>query len=451
MANNQKWERRGVFVLLTLVLVASSVAGIAWIKLSANDAPGATASPVAAREVAERSVAVSVAPITVRHVQRTVGAVGSFYGFDEVTLMAEVTGQVAKVNYDVGDIVRPGDVLLEIDKTDFQLDIELTRRAIEAEVMRLGIDVPNVDITPEEGLELLRTRFDLSQLPSVLRAKQQEDNARQRLERAQQLRSANSMSREELEQRQTDYEVARNNRVQAEYDARAVVAAIKNRLVSLKIAVRKLELASIRVPHPTQRERMPKDVQYAVVARKVAEGEMLKDAPGTSTATFDLVMDGVLKLRAQVPERFVGQVRQGQKADIRVDAYPDRTFHGEVLRINPLIDRNSRTFEVEIVVENPQRDLKAGGFAKVDILTHVDTEAWTVPAEALVTYAGSTRLFVIRDGKAHAVSATTGVDGRGWAELVGSTKSELRVDDQVITSGQDKLAEGVPVHVRGAS
>ena len=196
---------------------------------------------------------------------------------------------------------------------------------------------------------------------------------------------------------------------------------------------------------------MPKDVQYAVVARKVAEGEMLKDAPGSSTATFDLVIDGVLKLRAQVPERFVGQVQPGQKAEIHVDAYPDRVFAGEVLRINPMIDRSSRTFEVEIVVDNPKRELKAGGFAKVDVLTHVDTEAWTVPAEALVTYAGSTRLFVVRDGKAHAVTAATGVEGRGWLELVGSAKTELRADDQVITSGQDKLAEGVAVHVRNAS
>ena len=152
-------------------------------------------------------MAVSVAPITVRHVQRSVGAVGSFYGFDEVTVMAEVTGQVVKVNCDVGDIVRPGDVLLEIDKTDYELDIELIRRAIEAEVMRLGIEVPDPNITPDEALELLRTRFDVTQLPSVLRAKQQEDNARQRLERAQQLRTGNSMSAEEFEQRRTDYEV----------------------------------------------------------------------------------------------------------------------------------------------------------------------------------------------------------------------------------------------------
>jgi len=158
MADNRQRRRRGIIVVLILGVVASCVAGIAWIKLPAGEAPSAAPPATAARVDAERNVAVSVAPITVRHVQRSVGAVGSFYGFDEVTVMAEVTGQVVKVNYDVGDIVRPGDVLLEIDKTDYELDIELTRRAIEAEVMRLGIEVPDPNITPDEALELLRTR-----------------------------------------------------------------------------------------------------------------------------------------------------------------------------------------------------------------------------------------------------------------------------------------------------
>ncbi len=92
----------------------------------------------------------------------------------------------------------------------------------------------------------------------------------------------------------------------------------------------KLELATIRVPTPTQREQMPEQVQYAVVDRKVTEGEMLKDAPGLSTATFELVMDGVLKLDAQVPERYTADVKEGQDAQIRVDAYPDRVFAGKV-------------------------------------------------------------------------------------------------------------------------
>jgi hypothetical protein len=101
-----------------------------------------------------------------------------------------------------------------------------------------------------------------------------------------------------------------------------------------------------------------------------------------------------------------------------------------------------------VYVDNPQRELRAGGFAKVDILAHVDPQAWTVPVDAIVTYAGSTKIFVIRDGRAHAMPIATGLEGRGWVELVRPPKSDLRPDDQAITSGHEKLAEGVAVQVR---
>ena len=243
-------------------------------------------------------------------------------------------------------------------------------------------------------------------------------------------------------------DLANSSLTTARLDAQALLAGIRQRLVLLRIARRQLELTQVRVPAPTPHERMPPEVTYAVVERRVSEGEMVKDAPGASTAVFELVQDDVLKLRAAVPERFAAQVQVGQRAEIRVEAYPEVVFPGEVLRINPMIDRTSRTFEVEIYVENGDRRLKAGGFAKVDILTRVDTEAWTVPGEAIVRYAGSTRIFVARDGRAHAIPAATGIEGRSWVELIRSASPELRQDDLVITSGQDKLAEGVSVFVR---
>ena len=215
--------------------------------------------------------------------------------------------------------------------------------------------------------------------------------------------------------------------------------------------MRKLELSTIRVPTPTQREQMPEQVQYAVVDRKVTEGEMLKDAPGLSTATFELVMDGVLKLEAQVPERYAADVKEGQDVQVHVDAYPDRVFAGKVLRISPAVDRTSRTFAVQIYVQNPERELKAGGFAEVEILTRVDPQAWTVSPESVVTYVGSTRVFVVRDGKAHVIPVERGIEGAGWVELIRAGNSDLRVDDIVIRGGQDKLAEGVPVQIRNAA
>ncbi len=448
MKLNQKAVKWGIAVIgvgaLLTVLAAYSGAGFA--SRDAVAPPEAGTHPPTAEL---NAVPVTIAPIVPRKIQRSVQVVGTFSGFDEVTVMAEVSGRVAKVLREVGDTVRPGDVLLKIDSTDYELAVEEMRRALELEAARIGISVPPDDqFRVDVILEKLRNEFDLDKLPTVARAKEQEDNAKARLERAKQLRESNAITMEEYEQRATDYQVAMNTRIQARMDAEAVVAAIKHRLVLLKIAERKLKLTDVIVPTPTQREGMPRDVEYVVAERKVTEGEMLKDSPGSSTATFELVMDKVLKLLAAVPERYAGQVRLGQKAEVRVEAYPGRIFEGVVNRVNPKVDRLSRTFEVEVRVENSKRELKAGGFAKIDILTHEDLDAWTVPLEAVVSYVGSHKVFVVRDGTAHSVLITPGQEGQGWIEIVRSASPELRLDDRVITSGLEKLADGVPVRVR---
>ncbi len=416
-----------------------------------------------------RAVPVTVGRIQVREVPRTVEVVGTFYGYDgDVTVHAEVPGRVVAIFHDVGDLVRPGDPLLQIDPTDYELGLEETKRALELEAARIGLPLPPPEkFNPESILAILNSgSFDINKLPTVQRAKDQEDLAKIRLERTRRLREQNTVSQEELDLRVTDYQVAMNTRVQAQLDAQAVIAGIKHRLVLLKIAEKKLRDTRVVVPAPAARGPvLPDDVpldqyEYAVTQRKVSVGELLKDAPGSSTAAFELVMDKVLKLKAAVPERYAGQVRVGQPADIRVESYPDRVFVGRVQRINPAVDRTSRTFEVEIRIDNPRRELKAGGFAKAEILLGKESNAWTVPVEAVVGFAGSTKVFVVRDGKAHAIAVQRGIEGRPaqpgqagdlrgvWVELVRSASPDLRLDDQVVLTGQEKLAEGVPVRIR---
>ena len=91
--------------------------------------PAAEGGQIAA-QTPERVIALEGERIVLRPVQRSVSAVGSFFGYDEITVTAEVKGRVAKVYHDVGDIVRPGDVLMELDKTDLELDLEQTRRVL---------------------------------------------------------------------------------------------------------------------------------------------------------------------------------------------------------------------------------------------------------------------------------------------------------------------------------
>ena len=116
MTRNRTWTRYGIFGLGTFgAALVLAVIGVDRVRRggdidAAEPAAATVPSTSSAAGATERSVAVSLVPITVRSVQRAVSAVGSFYGYDEVTVMAEVSGVVAKVYYDVGDMVKPGDV-----------------------------------------------------------------------------------------------------------------------------------------------------------------------------------------------------------------------------------------------------------------------------------------------------------------------------------------------------
>lgn len=413
----------------SLVVVVSAVVVVLVVMThtSNGQSPG-TPNPSAAAKSERAAISVTVVPVTIRPIQRSVEVVGTFSGQEEVVVTPEVDGRVVKIYHDLGDVVRTGDVLMEIDPTDYKLAVEEAQKAVESELAKVGLK------------ELPTGEFDVTQLPTVVRARNLEQNAARKLARAQQLFQRKIVPQEELDQNETDYRVAAATLRQAIMDAQAILAKARHEHALLVTARDRLSKTRVEVPAPTVVQGKSQDTaEYSVAQRMISEGEMARRA--TPTGVFKLVIDTTLKFQANVPERYVGQVKIGQTVQLQVEAYPDKVFEGVITRVSPTVDRVSRTFQVEVAVGNKERELKAGGFAKAAILTRVDPQARTVPVEAVITTVGVTKVFVVEKGAAHAVTITPGVSGRGWVEVLG----ELKPDSQVITSGQNNLAEGVPV------
>jgi len=143
-----------------------------------------------------------------------------------------------------------------------------------------------------------------------------------------------------------------------------------------------------------------------------------------------------------VPEQHSPEIALNQEVELRVRAFPDAAFKGVVARINPTVDVSTRTFGVVIAVRNGDGRLKAGGFATAEVLT--DTETVTsVPNEALVQFAGVSRVFVLDGTRAKSVEVTVGTRDREWVEVRG-----LPAGAKVITSGHAQLVDGSTVRVK---
>lgn len=378
------------------------------------------------------TVMVTVEPVAKRSVRRTVEAVGTLYGFEEVTISTKIEGTVRTIRHDVADRVAPNEVLLEIDPTNFELAVRQAEKSLEVELAKLGLSAP-----PD-------TTFQVTNVPPVIQAVAKLDNAKLKVDRTKSLRQQNVSTAEELADRTADARVA-----QAEYDnqvliAKGGVATIRVKQEDLAVAQQQLRDTIIHAPTPTQ--AMPsvgtqqEAVTYAITKRAVSEGSLVR----SGTEVFHLVLDRTLKLKAAIPERHTNDVRLGQLAEIYTAAFP-QPFTGQVTRINPAVNSDTRTFEVEVQVANPRSELKPGSFAKVAIITHTDSSATTVPLESLVSFAGITKIFLMDNGKAREVKIVPGSQSTDWVEI---REPALSAESQVVTSGHAALADGVPIKVR---
>src|SRR5262249_34949247 len=156
---------------------------------------------------------------------------------------------------------------------------------------------------------------------------------------------------------------------------------------------------TIRVPEPklpppsTSSERK---VRYAMTKRQVSEGQILKE--GETIA--ELVIEDPLRLWSRVPEIYVNSIRVGQLVRGSTRAHHEMSFEGRVARISPSVDPSSRTFQVETVIPNKRGLLRPGGLARASIIIEAQSKAAVVPLEAIVHFAGVTKIFLVDQGKA---------------------------------------------------
>lgn len=403
-------------------IFAAPLVAAALAILAGCDRP--TAGPAAATQPA-RAVRVQVARSVVRDLPVTLTVSGSLFGDEQATLSAKVGGRIAETMADVGDRVGPGAVLAQIDPTDYRIEVAQRELALKEALARLGLG------------ELPGSEFDVRRIAPVERAKFQRDNASAKLERAAALMSADRppISEQEFADMQTQFEVARRDYDVAVLEANSQVAAARALDAQLQAARQRLAESTVRAPE--QPANAPKD-HFAVAARLVSAGEFVQ----AGTPLFRVISDRPIKFRGAVPERFSNQIRPGQPAVLRVEGVG--AVPGEVRRVNPAIDPQSRTFDVEIVTPNADGRLRPGGFARATITTGEAAGVTLVPTSGVVSFAGVDRVFVIREGKAAALRVTTGdrVD-QDWIALA----ETLPVNTPIILSGDRGIADGIPVEL----
>ncbi|MCC6449578.1 MAG: efflux RND transporter periplasmic adaptor subunit [Candidatus Aureabacteria bacterium] len=161
------------------------------------------------------------------------------------------------------------------------------------------------------------------------------------------------------------------------------------------------------------------------------------------TAVALVVAIDQVKVRLDVPERYLPQVSIGQTARVRVDAYPGTVFDGTVTRISPVVEIETRTAPVEISIDNADHRLKPGMFAGVQLVLEQRENVLTVLQEAVIGREPDTYVFVVNDGVARVRNVALGLRENYRVEV----REGLKAGDMVAVMGQERLRDGAAVSV----
>lgn len=150
-----------------------------------------------------------------------------------------------------------------------------------------------------------------------------------------------------------------------------------------------------------------------------------------------------LRVEYSVSEKYLPELKQGQAISLTASAYPGKTFVGTLAFISPTINSEERTIALYAEVPNEHSQLKPGMFVNVVQSLGNQDHVLVVPARTLVPVMGGEQIYKIVNGKAQAVSVVIGNRSHDRVQIA----EGLLAGDMVITDGQLKLKDGIPVQV----
>jgi RND family efflux transporter MFP subunit len=376
-----------------------------------------------ARRAGGPVIAVRTTGIQRMAIQRQVDLAGTLMSPDQARVSAEAAGVVRQVLVEIGRDVRAGDPLVRLETRELSLAVARAESALRQTRAQLGMHGPieGADVAPPDD-----------QIGSVRNAIAGRDDAQASYDRAKMLAGRGLLSPVDLQAAETRLKVSEAAYQSAVDTARSQKATLQDRRASYDLAVKKLQDAVVRAP-----------ISGVVSERPVQVGEFI----GERTPVATIVQVNPLKLRTGVQERHAGIIAPGQGVQFRVESFGDVVFTGKVAYVSPSLDETMRTFTVEAIVDNSDRRLKPGFFAKGVIQTRRDEAVMAVPDAAVSTLAGVSSVYIIRDGKITQQAVTLGVrQGDQWEVIEG-----LKGDETLAASRLNELATGVSVELEGAT
>jgi multidrug efflux pump subunit AcrA (membrane-fusion protein) len=376
----------------------------------------------AASAVREETVKIPVQIRTpaVAERQDSVTASGSVEGSETTDVAFQVSGKVARVLVEEGQHVNRGQLLAELEPTDYRnaFDAANAQRQMAEALAQKANAGPRKQEVEEARIELNRWEEEYKRMRFLVERKSLPPNDFQKIEAA--------------------YNTARE---------RYQMAVEGTRLEDQNAAIAQALAAKAQASEESKRlgdTRLLAPITGNISMRRIDPGQTVAGG----AAVFSIVNLNPARVRVGVPEAEIGKVRRGAKAEVSLPSLAGRSFEGQVEIIGVSAEAASRTYAVKIVVPNPGPVLLAGMVAEARIVGPAKAQVLTIPGEAIVRDPqGAPNVYVYHPDRNRVYARRIEVGPPIGGEV--QIRSGLNGDEQIVVAGQQKLREGTPVQIVG--
>ncbi len=417
----KKSRRNWKWVLLAVIVV---LAGLALYR-----GWGFTQKRSGAQRAARTEVPVQVTPVVSKSLTYSLKVTGDILPLMQVDLFPKVSGYLERIDVHIGDVVKQGQVVAQIDQTDFLQKV----KEIEAKVAQAKAQFTEIE-TGTRTEELRQAE------ETVRQAQSRFENAKLQHERIEALYKREVISKKERDIADMDFTVAEAQLASSQQNLKLLREGARQE-------VREGSQAKLRETEAILEQERTRLQNAKIVApfrgeisRKYVDAGALVSG---STPLVSLVHTETLKIVANVLEKDIPLLRAGMNAKIRTESYPDRVFEGRVEKVNSALDLPTRTLQVEIYISNLDRLLKPGMFSNVEVVLLTKPQTLLIPREAILEAGNEMFVFVAKGNKALRKSITIGYEQERMVEVL----QGLNEGDQVVVRGQQLIREGSAIRV----
>lgn len=385
-------------------------------------------------ETAKVAISVETQKIVPKAIEQYVNISSKVMANNEVSVQPKISGTVKKVYVSLGDIVKAGDVLFEIDDTDLRFQVE------QAEAS-LALAQANHERNMGGSLE---TQV-IQQRSAVNTYEIQYNDLVRDLENTKTLYAKGAVSRQELDDLQSSVDKVKLQLDTAQEDLRLTQEKIaKETKKSGKASVLQAQVALDTARTQLGYAKVKAEIGGVISACDITEGSTVS----MQSAAMKIANMDKVKLSFNISDDIINRVSVGSKAYIAISSASDTPYEGTVTNISPVADSQTMLYPVEIYIDNVDHHIKPGMFASIKLVLSTKENTISVPLNAVIEENDEKFVYTVdKNNIAHKTIVETGIKNDTSIEIV----KGVEIGEQVVVRGQDFLSDKSTVNITAES